>query len=139
LQKFLDRSGISLKSLGEIPDKDIEARPLLVLLQSILVAAVNAREVSRPGTAHFEVVVVNGTLSIAIGFRGPGWGRPALEAVEALARPDRCDDLGPSGTAAGAAIERLSARVTACLEPDGFRVVIELPPPAPMLAPGIRS
>ena len=138
LQKFLDRSAITLKSPGEIPDKDFEARPLAVLLQSILVAAANARAHAQRATAGIEVIVLNGTTRILIDLSGPGWGPPARDAVQALADAARCAELGPHGIAARHALDRLRGSLEAELGGDGLRVSIDLPP-APVLAPGSPS
>jgi hypothetical protein len=128
LQKFLRRSGLALKSLGEIPDRSFESRPLGVLLQSVLVAAVNARESSGPGTAALEVVV-NGTTRIAIRLSGPGWGTPALEAVRALSCPEGSIPLGASGVAACAALRHLGATLTASLGEEALTAFVDLPEP----------
>lgn len=139
LQKFLNRAGLGLKSMGGIPDMECEARPLAVLLQSVLLLATNARATSQAGAVQLEVLVVNGTPRIAIELSGSGWNRPALEALLALAVPRRDQDLdqarAPLQLAAHQALAHLRARLDASLRPgpgrtgDRLAVVIELQPP----------
>ena len=141
LQKFLERSAIRLKSPGEIPDKDFESRPLVVLLQSILVTAANARAHALRAHAGFEVIVLNGTTRILIDLSGPGWGAPARDAVQSLADEARCGELGPHGVAARHALDCLRGSLETELHDEGLRVVLELPPapaPAPTAVAGER-
>lgn len=127
LQKLLALGCSTLKCPGEIPDTEWESRPLGVLIQSVLVTAVNARDPSRPAEAAIRTDVVNGETRILIDLPGEAW-RAASEAVRALASEPAGS---PMHAATARALARLGARLDVVGCPAGSTVVLSLPGDAP--------